>query len=342
MAGRSPTPSARCSIRSSRCAAACGFRRARRCASRSGRSSRRSRDDVLDLVDKHRDANAFERAATLAWTQAQVQLRHLGHRRRTRRACSSVSPATCSTPTRRCGLRPTRSAAAAADRRRSGRRAFPATCRSCCVRIDDVEDIGIVRQLLRAHEYWRMKQLAVDLVILNERASSYVQDLQTALETRRADEPVTAVTQRTADRAPGSRVRAARRSDLRRRREPAVCRRRGRVLVGPPRQCSRSSSTASQDANAAAAPPARRAPQQAHQRAAPRRRSSSSSTASAASPRRTRIRDDPRRGRRPRRRRGSMSSPILRSASRSPSRAAATPGRSTAARTSSRRGRTIR
>ena len=51
------------------------------------------------------------------------------------------------------------------------------------VRIDDLDDIAIVGQLLRAHEYWRMKQLAVDLVILNERASSYVQDLQIALET---------------------------------------------------------------------------------------------------------------------------------------------------------------
>ena len=40
-----------------------------------------------------------------------------------------------------------------------------------------------MRQLLRAHEYWRMKQLAVDLVILNERAPSYVQDLQALLET---------------------------------------------------------------------------------------------------------------------------------------------------------------
>jgi cyclic beta-1,2-glucan synthetase len=42
------------------------------------------------------------------------------------------------------------------------------------VRIDDAEDSAIVRQLLRAHEYWRMKRLAVDLVILNERAPSYV------------------------------------------------------------------------------------------------------------------------------------------------------------------------
>ena len=52
------------------------------------------------------------------------------------------------------------------------------------MRIDAVEDIAIVRQVLRAHEYWRMKQLAVDLVILNERASSYIQDLQVALETQ--------------------------------------------------------------------------------------------------------------------------------------------------------------
>ena len=32
---------------------------------------------LLELVDHHRDASAFERAVTLAWTKAQVQLRHL-------------------------------------------------------------------------------------------------------------------------------------------------------------------------------------------------------------------------------------------------------------------------
>ncbi len=51
------------------------------------------------------------------------------------------------------------------------------------LRIDDVEDIAQVRQLLRAHEYWRMKRLGVDLVIVNERASSYIQELQGAIET---------------------------------------------------------------------------------------------------------------------------------------------------------------
>jgi cyclic beta-1,2-glucan synthetase len=50
------------------------------------------------------------------------------------------------------------------------------------VRIDDVDDRGIVRQLLRAHEYWRLKLLAVDLVILNEKETSYIQELQVSLE----------------------------------------------------------------------------------------------------------------------------------------------------------------
>jgi cyclic beta-1,2-glucan synthetase len=49
--------------------------------------------------------------------------------------------------------------------------------------IDDILDIAQVRELLRAHEYWQMKRLDVDLVIVNERASSYTQDLQIAIET---------------------------------------------------------------------------------------------------------------------------------------------------------------
>jgi cyclic beta-1,2-glucan synthetase len=51
------------------------------------------------------------------------------------------------------------------------------------VRIDELQDADIVREMLRAHEYWRLKGLVVDLVILNERGASYVQDLQGALET---------------------------------------------------------------------------------------------------------------------------------------------------------------
>jgi len=50
------------------------------------------------------------------------------------------------------------------------------------LRIDEVGDLSVVRQLLRAFEYWRLKRLAVDVVILNERGTSYLQDLQGAIE----------------------------------------------------------------------------------------------------------------------------------------------------------------
>ena len=48
--------------------------------------------------------------------------------------------------------------------------------------IEREEEREIVRQLLRAHEYWRLKGISADLVILNAKATSYVKDLQESLE----------------------------------------------------------------------------------------------------------------------------------------------------------------
>jgi len=140
-----------------------------------------SRDEVLDLADKHHDSTAFDRATTLAWTQAQMQLHHLGigsdEAHLFQRLANHIlySDAT---------LRPS------ADVIRRGARK-PSTLWAqgisgdlpiVLVRIDEEDDLELVRQLLRAHEYWRLKQLAVDLVIVNERSASYVQDLQIALD----------------------------------------------------------------------------------------------------------------------------------------------------------------
>ena len=50
------------------------------------------------------------------------------------------------------------------------------------VAISGVDQLDVAREALQAVEYWRMKRLAVDLVILNERASSYIEELQNALE----------------------------------------------------------------------------------------------------------------------------------------------------------------
>ena len=141
-----------------------------------------SRADVLGLVDKHHDYHAFERAATLAWTQAQVQLGHLGvdaeEASLFQRLAGHVIYADRATRPSSEILRGVGGGAAAL-----WTQGISGDLPIVLVRVDDVDDIAIVSPLLQAHEYWRMKQLAVDLVILNERASSYVQDLQSALET---------------------------------------------------------------------------------------------------------------------------------------------------------------
>lgn len=49
------------------------------------------------------------------------------------------------------------------------------------VMLDKSDDIDIVREILKAHEYWRLKKLAVDLVILNEEENSYTNPLNSLL-----------------------------------------------------------------------------------------------------------------------------------------------------------------
>ena len=141
-----------------------------------------SRTEALGLAEKYRDPATFDRVATLAWTQAQVQQHHLGIGPDEAHLFQSLASRVLYSD------RSLRSPAEILARQTEGPAALWAHRISgdlpiVLVRIDDSEDVGIVRQLLRAHEYWRMKRLAVDLVILNERAPSYVQDLQALLET---------------------------------------------------------------------------------------------------------------------------------------------------------------
>ncbi len=141
-----------------------------------------SREEVLALADKYRESGTFERAATLAWTQAQVQLHHLGiegdeahlfQRLANRILYSDPS------------LRPSSGLLARNERGAPGLWAhgISGDLPIVLVRIDEAEDLAIVRQLLRAHEYWRLKLLDVDLVILNEHGATYAQDLNEALKT---------------------------------------------------------------------------------------------------------------------------------------------------------------
>ena len=140
-----------------------------------------TRAEVLRVADKCREPASFDRASTLAWTRARVQLHHLG-----------LDPDEASLFQRLAAhilyLNPAlRAGADALRRNRAGPPALWSQAVSgdrpiMLVEIDDAADLGLVRQMLRAHGYLTLKNLAVDLVILNSSAASYVQELQGAIE----------------------------------------------------------------------------------------------------------------------------------------------------------------
>jgi cyclic beta-1,2-glucan synthetase len=140
-----------------------------------------SHAELLDLIDKHHDRSAFDRARTLAWTQAQVQLRHLDID-----AEEAADFQRLAAPIVYADARfraPSAAIARGADSQSAlWSQSISGDLPIVLLRIDEIEDMPQVRQLLRAHEYWRMKRLGVDLVIVNEHASSYLQDLQVAIE----------------------------------------------------------------------------------------------------------------------------------------------------------------
>jgi cyclic beta-1,2-glucan synthetase len=140
-----------------------------------------SRSGIVDLVDKTNDVSAFDRAATLAWTKAQVRLHHLGIDRgeadlfqRLAGHLLYAAPALRSSPQQ--------IARGAGPQSGLWTQGISGDLPILLLRIANAEDIRIAHQLVKAMEYWRDQRLAVDLVIVNERAPSYVQDLQNALE----------------------------------------------------------------------------------------------------------------------------------------------------------------
>ena len=140
-----------------------------------------TREQVLELADKYRGAATFGRTLALAWTQAQVQLHYLGisldEAHLFQRLANSVIYSDAS-------MRPSSDVLSRStlDRSALWAQGISGDLPIVLVRIDEAKDFDIVRQLLRAHEYWRMKQLSADVVIINEKPSSYTEDLQSSLD----------------------------------------------------------------------------------------------------------------------------------------------------------------
>ncbi len=141
----------------------------------------RSRDEVFALADRHRVPDAFERVTTLAWSQGQIERHHMGitsdQANQYQRLASHLlyaSPALrASSQTIERGAQPPNALWALG---------ISGDLPIILARVDQDEELPFVRDLLQAHEYLQRKKFDVDLVILNEKATSYVQELQISLE----------------------------------------------------------------------------------------------------------------------------------------------------------------
>ena len=140
-----------------------------------------TRVEALDLVDKFSETAAFERISTLAWTQAQVRLHHLRIEPDQAHIFQQLAGSLIYfDPVLRAPPAPTTMSSVSQDG--LWRHGISGDLPIVLVRIDRPEERGLVRDLLRAQEYWRTKGLVADLVIINEEAGSYAQELQEAIE----------------------------------------------------------------------------------------------------------------------------------------------------------------
>ena len=134
------------------------------------------RGAALGLVEKYQDRRLADRVFELAWTHSQVILRQI-----------NATEADAQLYGRLAGAVIYANAAMRADpgiltqnrRGQSGLWGYSISgdLPIVLLQIEDAANIDLVRQMVRAHAYWRLKGLAADLIIWNEDHTGYRQQL---------------------------------------------------------------------------------------------------------------------------------------------------------------------
>ena len=135
-----------------------------------------SAERAFELADRYRDPRSAQRGLDLAWTAAQIELRELN--------TSSVDAGVFQQLAGALFFSDPQLRAPEAEllANRGSQPMLWAVGLSgdwpiLLATIDSTEGLPTLRQLLSAHQYWRRRGMMVDLVILNTRASSYLEAL---------------------------------------------------------------------------------------------------------------------------------------------------------------------
>lgn len=140
-----------------------------------------NREASIALIDKYRDIASSHRALEMAWTNAQLELRHLKVHQEEVQLFQKLASRI---------LYPHSQLRASSDRLRRNKlgqsglwvHGLSGDLPILVVTIADTHELDLVKQVLIAHAFWRMRGLKVDLVILNEEAAAYEQPLSEQLK----------------------------------------------------------------------------------------------------------------------------------------------------------------
>ena len=147
-----------------------------------------SREDAVALAHKYHDAGTGARTFALAFAHAHSDRRHLGvsadeavlFERLASRALYADG-----------SLRAPRESVAGNVLGQASLwpHAVSGDLPILLVRVGEGDDLQLARQVLQAQEYWRLKGLAADVVLLNDNPASYLDEMQTQLEALLDDGP---------------------------------------------------------------------------------------------------------------------------------------------------------
>ena len=136
-----------------------------------------SREACLSLVDKYQDRHRADRVFDLAWTHSGVSLRQINATEADAQLYRRIAGAVLYA---NAALRAEASVLIQNRRGQSGLWAYAISgdLPIVLLKIADTAHIELARQMIQCHAYWRLKGLAVDLVIWNEDHVGYRQVLQ--------------------------------------------------------------------------------------------------------------------------------------------------------------------
>ena len=142
-------------------------------------------DDPTSLeiaLGHYADRAVYDHESRLAWTRSQVQLRHMDSSL-VEAAVFRAYACQLIWPDGSMGVQDPEIRKAVGRQSGLWGLGISGDLPIMVLRIDTESDLPIVRKALRMQDYFRHHGVRADLVILNDRASSYIQDLQNALTT---------------------------------------------------------------------------------------------------------------------------------------------------------------